>query len=85
MKDHQFGVPIVDLKYHEASRNVISSCKKITRIWNVEDGKLFTSIEPNVNINDVCVQEGYGALRFIFYASIDLIFLLYLRNYVYCL
>jgi ribosome biogenesis protein ENP2 len=77
IKDHQFDTPIVDIKFHEATRNVISSCKKIVRIWDKDTGNNFAHIEPNVDINDVCVLRNSGAFfcsnRRIFFISSILI------------
>ncbi|KAJ3001107.1 UNVERIFIED_CONTAM: hypothetical protein HDU68_007059, partial [Siphonaria sp. JEL0065] len=33
---------------------------KVIRIWNKEDGKLFTAIEPPHDINDVCIPDDSG-------------------------
>jgi ribosome biogenesis protein ENP2 len=62
VKDHQFDTPIVDIKFHEQSNNVISACKKIVRIWDKDTGNNFAHIEPNVDINDVCVIPKTGML-----------------------
>ena len=58
-KDHQYGYPIKDIKYYGQDR-IISSDKKIMKIWNKNDGKLFTSIEPEFDINDICVHPNSG-------------------------
>ena len=62
IKDHQFDTPIVDIKFHDRSRNVISSCKKIIRIWNKDSGNNYCYIEQNADISDVCVVPDSGLL-----------------------
>jgi ribosome biogenesis protein ENP2 len=59
MKDHQYGYPIKDIKCYCQDR-IISSDKKIMKIWDKNDGKLFTSIEPESDINDICVHPNSG-------------------------
>ncbi|KAL6058790.1 Nucleolar protein 10 [Balamuthia mandrillaris] len=73
VKDHQYGLPIVDLKFH-SSRHVISTDQKIVKIWNHKPttaasggggddmGKVFANIEPSVDINDVCVTPDTGLI-----------------------
>jgi ribosome biogenesis protein ENP2 len=60
LKDHQYDAPIVDIKFHGRSRNIISSCKKIVKIWNKDTGANFCGVEPNADINDVCVMKDSG-------------------------
>ncbi|KAI9183483.1 Small ribosomal subunit biogenesis [Blastocladiella emersonii ATCC 22665] len=62
VKDHQYGTEIRSLHWHDRSENVISADKKIIRMWNRDSGKLFTSIEPPTDINDVCVVPDSGML-----------------------
>jgi hypothetical protein len=62
VKDHQYGTPIVDIKFHEPTRNVVSSCKKAIRIWNKDDGTSFCSVEPPSDINDVCLVKDTGMI-----------------------
>jgi ribosome biogenesis protein ENP2 len=59
-KDHQFDTPIVDIKFHDSSRNVISSCRKIVRMWNRDTAENCAYIEPGVDINDVCIVPDSG-------------------------
>eukprot|EP00163_Fabomonas_tropica_P008529 TRINITY_DN18265_c0_g1_i1.p1 TRINITY_DN18265_c0_g1~~TRINITY_DN18265_c0_g1_i1.p1 ORF type:complete len:676 (-),score=182.89 TRINITY_DN18265_c0_g1_i1:108-2135(-) len=61
IKDHQYGLPIIDLKFHNTGR-IISSDKKIIKIWDKTQGKLFTSIEPEEDISDVCVVGDSGVI-----------------------
>lgn len=41
----------------------MSADTKIVKIWDQATGKGFTSIEPEADINDVCLWPGSGALR----------------------
>ena len=64
VKDHQYGLPIKSISFHEgteASRMVVSD-NKIIKIWDRQNGKHFTSIEPETDINDVCVVENSGLI-----------------------
>ena len=69
IKDHKYGNPIVDLKFHDSGgssssrRYVISSDKFAVRIWDKDTGKPFTTIESQVaDLNDVCVWDGKGLI-----------------------
>ncbi|ORZ34868.1 WD40-repeat-containing domain protein [Catenaria anguillulae PL171] len=62
VKDHQYGLEIRHVHWHDRSDNVISADRKIVRMWNNASGKLFTSIEPPNDINDICVVPDSGLL-----------------------
>ncbi|KAI7874842.1 WD40 repeat-like protein, partial [Lichtheimia hyalospora FSU 10163] len=64
IKDHQYGLPINNIHFHEGGETprVIVSDKKVIKIWDRNNGKHFTSIEPETDINDVCVVEQSGLL-----------------------
>jgi ribosome biogenesis protein ENP2 len=59
VKDHQYGFPIHSLSFH-GSGKVMSSDTKIVKIWNKNDGSVFTNIEPPEDINDTCVFGDSG-------------------------
>lgn len=61
-KDHQFDTPITDIHFHDSSRSVISSCKKIIRVWDKDTAKSFCNVEPNFDINTVHVVPGTGMM-----------------------
>ena len=70
IKDHQYGcnilffniiVPIKSTTFHD-SGNVVSADTKIVKLWDKNSGKIFTSIEPPHDINDVCVFEDSGLI-----------------------
>ncbi|KAJ2890483.1 Small ribosomal subunit biogenesis [Coemansia aciculifera] len=72
IKDQQYGLPIKVLKWLEPTRSysgdsadmegakIMSADSKIIKLWAVESGKPYTSIEPPCDINDVCVNPGTG-------------------------
>lgn len=64
-KDHQYGLPIKSIHFHDtasgSSKVVVADCK-IVKIWDRANGKHFTSIEPETDINDVCLVENSGLL-----------------------
>jgi ribosome biogenesis protein ENP2 len=70
-KEHQYGVPIVDVCFHNESGNVISTDKKIMKIWKRSGGQMgqiVTNIEPACDINSVLPirdQRGSSGLFFI--------------------
>jgi ribosome biogenesis protein ENP2 len=56
-KEHQYGLPMVDISYHHASQSIISTDKKIVKVWerNAPNlGKIITNIETPCEINDIC-------------------------------
>ena len=55
-KEHQYGLPIVDISFHNSSRSVISTDKKICKIWERDEptrGQILTNIEAPGDINAV--------------------------------
>ncbi|XP_064626455.1 nucleolar protein 10-like [Lineus longissimus] len=61
VKDHMYGLPIKKVAFHQAERElVISIDKKILKIWDRNNGKAFTSVEPGTYLNDLCVVQGSG-------------------------
>lgn len=62
VKDHFYNLPINSLNFHNQLDLVVSSDSKIIKIWNKDTGKLFSSVEPQTNINSVCVYPNSGML-----------------------
>lgn len=63
-RDHHYGFPIKEIKYHAASENIISYDKKALRIWNRSSGNLLTTVEMSggVELNHVNMGAGeYGS------------------------
>jgi ribosome biogenesis protein ENP2 len=72
-KEHQYGVPVIDINFHNDSGNIISTDKKIMKIWkrsHGQMGQIVTNIEPSssCDINAVLPirdQRGSTGLFFI--------------------
>ncbi|KAM9354074.1 nucleolar protein 10 [Pholidichthys leucotaenia] len=62
VKDHLYSLPINSLNFHNHLDLVVSSDSKIIKMWNKDTGKLFCSIQPQSNINDVCLYPNSGML-----------------------
>ncbi|XP_067099074.1 nucleolar protein 10 [Osmerus mordax] len=62
VKDHYYGLPIKSLNFQDHLDLVLSADSKIIKIWNTDTGKVFSSIEPQTNINDVCIYPNSGML-----------------------
>uniref|UniRef100_A0A3B5AXC4 Nucleolar protein 10 n=1 Tax=Stegastes partitus TaxID=144197 RepID=A0A3B5AXC4_9TELE len=62
VKDHFYNLPIKSLNFHDQLDLVVSADSKIIKIWNKDTGKLFSSIQPQANINDVCIYPNSGML-----------------------
>jgi ribosome biogenesis protein ENP2 len=50
---HHYRLPINQIRFHEASRKILTSDRKIIKVYDKNDGKLFTNIEPKSAINDI--------------------------------
>jgi ribosome biogenesis protein ENP2 len=64
-KDQGYGYPIQTLMHLTTSsqeRKILSSDKRIIKIWDEEDGKTWTSVEPAVDINSVAWYKDSGML-----------------------
>lgn len=60
VKEHQYGLPMVDITFHNnnGTRHVLSTDKKIVKIWSREAptlGKILTNVEAPADINCVNV------------------------------
>ncbi|XP_056151873.1 nucleolar protein 10 [Lampris incognitus] len=62
VKDHYYNLPIKSINFHEQLDLVLSADSKIIKMWNKDTGKVFSTIEPQTNINDVCVYPHSGML-----------------------
>uniref|UniRef100_A0A8D3DQL0 Nucleolar protein 10 n=1 Tax=Scophthalmus maximus TaxID=52904 RepID=A0A8D3DQL0_SCOMX len=60
VKDHFYNLPIKSLSFQDQLDLVVSSDAKIIKIWNKDNGKVFSSIQPQTNINDVCIYPHSG-------------------------
>uniref|UniRef100_A0A3P9A4E0 Nucleolar protein 10 n=1 Tax=Esox lucius TaxID=8010 RepID=A0A3P9A4E0_ESOLU len=64
VKDHFYGLPIKSVNFQDSLDLVLTADSKIIKIWNKDSGKVFSSIEPEANINDMCIYP--GSVLFIF-------------------
>jgi ribosome biogenesis protein ENP2 len=73
IKEHQYGLPVIDVTFHNSSRHVLSTDKKIMKIWDREEsrrGTILTNIEATANINAVhLVSDKKGPSGLIFMAG----------------
>ncbi|XP_028633583.1 nucleolar protein 10 [Grammomys surdaster] len=62
VKDHQYGLPIKSVHFQESLDLVLSADSRIVKMWNKDSGKIFTSLEPEHDLNDVCLYPSSGML-----------------------
>ncbi|XP_053701995.1 nucleolar protein 10 isoform X1 [Synchiropus splendidus] len=62
VKDHFYNLPIKSLNFHDPMDLVVSADSKIIKMWNKDSAKIFSTIEPKCNINDVCIYPQSGML-----------------------
>ncbi|XP_047201735.1 nucleolar protein 10 [Girardinichthys multiradiatus] len=62
VKDHFYNLPIKSLIFHDQLDLIVSADSKIIKIWSKDSGKLFSSIQPQTDINDVCMYPNSGML-----------------------
>eukprot|EP00596_Hydrurales_sp_CCMP1899_P003682 CAMPEP_0119045056 /NCGR_PEP_ID=MMETSP1177-20130426/36632_1 /TAXON_ID=2985 /ORGANISM="Ochromonas sp, Strain CCMP1899" /LENGTH=785 /DNA_ID=CAMNT_0007016149 /DNA_START=1 /DNA_END=2358 /DNA_ORIENTATION=+ len=64
VKEHQYGLPVIDISFHNSSKHVISTDKKVVKIWERDEpnmGKVLTNIEAPADINALhCVADRRG-------------------------
>uniref|UniRef100_A0A665V4H2 Nucleolar protein 10 n=1 Tax=Echeneis naucrates TaxID=173247 RepID=A0A665V4H2_ECHNA len=60
VKDHFYNLPIKSLNFHNQLDLVVSADNKIIKMWNKDTGKVFSSIQPQSNVNDVCIYPHSG-------------------------
>ena len=64
-KDHMYGEPIIDIKFHETAdgkKRVMSTDKKIVKVWEQNSGDNYVAVEPRdgKEINDIVCWENSG-------------------------
>ncbi|XP_078069267.1 nucleolar protein 10 [Mustelus asterias] len=60
VKDHHYGLPIKSIEFQEQLDLVISADSRIVKMWNQNTGEIFTSIETEHEINDLCLYPHSG-------------------------
>ena len=74
VKEHQYSLPIVSVRFHHTARQVLSADAKLLKIWardgagSSEDdpatrGAVLTNIETPAAINDVCIVPDVASSR----------------------
>ncbi|KAI4492013.1 hypothetical protein M0802_010138 [Mischocyttarus mexicanus] len=61
-KDHGYDLPIRSIEFHTKLDLVYSMDSSIVKIWEKDNGKLYTSIEAEHDFNDLCVIPNTGML-----------------------
>ncbi|CAG9825089.1 unnamed protein product [Phaedon cochleariae] len=62
MKDHMYGLPIKDVEFHHQQDLVLSLDSSILKIWDKNNGKLYTSIEASTEFNNLCTVPNTGLI-----------------------
>ncbi|GLH04953.1 Nucleolar protein 10 [Gryllus bimaculatus] len=62
IKDHMYGLPILDLDFYSAQNFVLSMDRSILKIWDKNTGKPFTSIEATADFNNLCYVRDSGLM-----------------------
>uniref|UniRef100_A0ABK0LEG4 Nucleolar protein 10 n=1 Tax=Rattus norvegicus TaxID=10116 RepID=A0ABK0LEG4_RAT len=62
VKDHQYGLPIKSVHFQDSLDLVLSADSRIVKMWNKDSGKIFTSLEPEHDLNDVCLYPSSGMI-----------------------
>uniref|UniRef100_A0A2K6MWM2 Nucleolar protein 10 n=1 Tax=Rhinopithecus bieti TaxID=61621 RepID=A0A2K6MWM2_RHIBE len=60
VKDHQYGLPIKSVHFQDSLDLILSADSRIIKMWNKNSGKIFTSLEPEHDLNDVCLYPNSG-------------------------
>ncbi|XP_033859337.3 nucleolar protein 10-like [Acipenser ruthenus] len=62
VKDHHYGLPIKSIQFQDQLDLILSADSKIIKMWNKDTGKIFSTLEPEHDINDVCLYPNSGML-----------------------
>ncbi|CAH1974560.1 unnamed protein product [Acanthoscelides obtectus] len=62
IKDHMYEQPIKDIEFHYQQDLVFSLDSSVVKIWDKNNGKLYTSIEASTEFNNLCVVPKSGLL-----------------------
>lgn len=63
-KQHPYMVPIKSIAFNETSKKILSADTKTLRIYDQVNGDLFTTIEPNYDINQLVPYRDSGLVFF---------------------
>lgn len=59
-KDHNYGLPIKNIEFHKNMDLIYSMDSSIVRIWEKNNGNLFTAVEATSSFNDLCIVPNTG-------------------------
>lgn len=62
---HHYRLPIKQIKFHSQSKKLLTCDRKIVKIWDIDDGSLYTNIEPKAEINDLEMCNDGSGLFFV--------------------
>ncbi|XP_022914298.2 nucleolar protein 10 [Onthophagus taurus] len=62
IKDHMNELPIKDVEFHKQEEFVYSMDGSTVKIWDKNNGKLYTSIEAKSEFNNLCIVPNTGLL-----------------------
>lgn len=60
IKDHMYGLPIKDVDFHYQQDLIYSLDSSVLKIWDKNNGKLYTSIEASTEFNNLCLVPRTG-------------------------
>lgn len=60
VKDHMYNLPIKHIAFHQQQDLVLSMDSSVVKIWDRNNGKVFTSIEATSQFNDLCLVPNSG-------------------------
>lgn len=62
VKDHMYGFPIKNIEFENSQDLVLSMDRKVLKIWEKNNGKIFTSIQAKSDFNDLCFVKNTGMI-----------------------
>ncbi|XP_044014540.1 nucleolar protein 10 [Aphidius gifuensis] len=62
IQDHNNNFPIRNIEFHNQMDLVYSMDKSAVKIWDKQNGKIFTTIQSEVDFNDLCIVPDTGML-----------------------
>ncbi|XP_052125716.1 nucleolar protein 10 [Frankliniella occidentalis] len=60
VKDHMYNLPIKHIAFHQQQELVLSMDSSVVKIWDRNNGKIFTSVEATSQFNDLCLVPNSG-------------------------
>ncbi|KAJ1524339.1 hypothetical protein ONE63_010843 [Megalurothrips usitatus] len=60
VKDHMYNLPIKHIAFHQQQELVLSMDSSVVKIWDRNNGKMFTSVEATSPFNDLALVPNSG-------------------------